>query len=122
MTARKVAGTPADPTIKPVDIIIGGKPYALCFDLDSLAEGERAMNREGVECNLLAALPNLTNLSNVRIIFACAIRRFHPEMSFQKAVALVKLDNVYVIANKIAEAWQAAMPEPEPVPEEAVTE
>ena len=120
---RKVAGTPADPTLPKTPITIDGVEYNLCFDLGALAEAEAALNREGHSVNLLAALPNI-NLSNTRLIFACAIRKFHPLLAFDEAVALVTLGNVYAVATTIVEAWQAAMPEPEPepVPTEAVAE
>jgi hypothetical protein len=120
MKTRKVAGTPADPTLPKTPITIGGTTYDLCFDLGALAEAEQALNREGHNVNLLAALP-VMNLANVRVIFAAAIRKFHPEITFEQAMAMITLQNVYLIANAVSEAWQAALPEPEPVPTEAVT-
>lgn len=121
MKTRKIAGTSADPTLPKTPIEIDGKTYDLCFDLGALAEAEQAINREGHQVNLLAALPVL-NLTNVRLIFAAALRKFHPEVGYDEAVSMVTLANVYAIASVIAEAWKAALPEPEPVPTEAAAE
>lgn len=121
MKQRKVAGTAIDPTLPKTPIEINGKTYDLCFDLGALAEAEQALNREGHHVNLLAALPVL-NLTNVRVIFAAAIRKFHPEISYDEAVGMITFLNLYAIANIIAEAWKAALPEPEPVPVEAAAE
>jgi hypothetical protein len=121
MKTRKVAGTPADATLPKTPITLDGVTYDLCFDLGALAEAEQALSRAGHACNLLYALPNL-NLANVRVIFAAAIRKFHPEVSFEQAMGMITLQNVYLIANAVSEAWTAALPEPEPVPTEAVAE
>jgi hypothetical protein len=56
------------------------------------------------------------------VIFGAALRAFHPEITFEQAMALITLQNVYLIANAVSEAWTAALPEPEPVPTEAVAE
>ena len=112
MSRHKVAGTPADPTLPKTPVTIDGKEYNLCFDLGALAVAEAALNAEGHNVNLLAALPQL-NLANTRVIFAAALRTFHPNISFDDAVKMVSFANVYTIANAIAEAWQSALPGPE---------
>jgi len=110
MKTRKIAGTPADPTLPKTSITIDGTDYDLCFDLGALAEAEAALNAEGRDVNLLAALPTL-NLSNTRLIFAAALRTFHPRISYDEAVSMVTLANVYLIAQAIQDAWKAALPE-----------
>jgi hypothetical protein len=113
MKTRKVADTTADPTLPKTPVTVGGKTYNLCLDLGALAEAEAALIAEGHhEVNLLYALPN-QNLSNTRIIFAAALRKFHPEISFDDAKKLLTFDGLYTVAVKIQEAWQAAIPEPE---------
>ena len=102
----------ANPTLPKSTITIGGVEYSLCFDFAALAEAESAFTRAGHEVNLLAALPQL-NLSNTRIIFACALHAFHPEVGYEQALAMVTFQNVYIIAAAIADAWQKALPEPE---------
>jgi hypothetical protein len=114
---RKVSGSIADPTLPKTPIQINGVPYNLCFDLGALAEAEASLNAEGHQVNLLAALPVL-NLSHVRLIFAAALHKFHPEISFDQASNMVTLANVFAIANTIAEAWKAALPEHEKTGEE----
>ena len=110
--SKKVSGTVLDPTLPKTPITIDGTEYNLCFDLGALATAEADINAAGHEVNLLAALPQL-NLANTRVIFAAALRTFHPDISFDHAVKMVSFANVYTIANAIAEAWQSALPEPE---------
>src|SRR5579875_2429828 len=112
---KQIAGTTIDPTLPTTPITIEGTTYHLCFDLGALAEAEQALNREGHQVNLLAALPHLT-LANVRIIFAAAIRKYHPEIGYHQAISMVTLANVYAIATAIAAAWTEAVPEPEEEP------
>lgn len=112
---RKIAGTVADPTLPKSPVTVGGKSYNLCFDLGALAEAETAINAELIRAgrtdlvNLLYALPNQT-LANTRIIFAAAVRTFHPEISFDAARKLISLDDLYSVALAIREAWDASKP------------
>jgi hypothetical protein len=90
----------------------------LCFDLGALAEAETAINAEltregrGDSVNLLYALP-AQNLASTRIIFAAAVRTFHPELSFEYARQLPTLEDLYTVAVKVREAWAQSRVEPE---------
>jgi hypothetical protein len=112
---RKIAGTIADPTLPKTPITIGDTTYNLCFDLGALAEAELAINTELVlagrpeRVNLLNALP-IQNLINTRLCFAAAIRTFHPEISFERALAMLNLGNVYDVRELVSEAWRAVQP------------
>lgn len=113
MKQRKIAGTIADATLPKTPIEIGGVTYQLCFDLGALAEAETAINAElgaggrSDFVNLLFALP-AQNLANTRIVFAAAVRTFHPELSFDAARNLVQLPDLYAVALKVREAWNAS--------------
>jgi hypothetical protein len=115
---RKIAGTKADPTLPKTPIVIGGKTYNLCFDLGALAEAETSINaelaadRRSERVNLLAAMP-VQNLRNTRILFAAAVRTFHPQLSFDEALALPRLNNMYEVGTMLIEAWTAAMVDPD---------
>lgn len=110
---RKIAGTVADPTLPKTPVTIGGKTYNLCFDLGALAEAEAAMNEHvkkagGSEfANLLSNLYPL-NLANTRILFAAGVRKFHPEIGFDEAMALLNPANILVAATAVAMAYAAA--------------
>lgn len=112
MAKRHIANTPADPTLPSTPIEINGVTYHLCFDFGALAEAEADFNRQGHRVNLLTALPEL-NLVNTRILFAASVHKYHPELRFEQAIALVTFRNVYAVVQKISEAWNEAMPEPE---------
>lgn len=118
---RKIAGTASDPTLPKTPVEIGGKTYNLCFDLGALAEAETAINAELARAgrtdfvNLLFALPRL-NLANVRTIFAAAVRKFHPKLSFDEACAMVDLNSAWDIATAVKGAWEAAQPAAEADP------
>lgn len=117
--ARKISGTQTDPTMPKTPITIDGKEYNLCFDFGALAEAESALTAEGHNVNLLAALPQF-NLSNTRIVFAAALRTFHPEIGYEQAFGMVNFGNVYTIAGVIADAWEASLPKPESKPGNAL--
>jgi len=116
MKKRKIANTVADSTLPKTPITIGGKTYNLCFDLGALSEAETLINAELIRANrsdlinLLFALP-VQNLANTRKIFACGIRTFHPELSYEEALKLLTVDALYEAATAIRLAWTAANPE-----------
>lgn len=116
---RSVAATAVDPTLPKTPVKIGAKTYDLCFDLGALAEAETAFRQQGIEVNLLEALPGYT-LAHVRTLFPCALRTFHPEISFSDAQKMVTMPVLYVVAAAIGAAWKASLPESEPRPEEPV--
>lgn len=120
---REIAGTPADPTLPKTPVEVGGKTYNLCFDLGALAEAEQAINAELYRAgrkdyvNLLSALPQ-QNLACTRIVFAAAVRKFHPELGFEAALELVGINDLLTIALAIKDAWEASTPLPaaNPIP------
>jgi hypothetical protein len=118
---KKIAHTPADPTLQKIPFEIAGTTYSLCFDYGALAEAEAALNLEGHNVNLLMALP-IPTLSTIRPLFAAALRTFHSEVSFEDATAMVTLANATLIGNLVVNAWISSRAEPEPVPTSAVPE
>lgn len=115
MAKRKIANTLADPTQATTQIKIKGKEYTLCFDMGALAEAEMHFRRAGDEVNLLAAFPEVS-LSSILIIFPCAIHKFHPDLSYKEAQAVIgkSLPAIYAVAPFIMEAWKDAMPDVDP--------
>jgi hypothetical protein len=109
---REIAHTVADPTLETTEVEIKGKKYTLCFDLGAIAEAEFHFMKQGKEVNLLAAFPNMS-LWAVRMIFPCAIHRFHPELTFEAAQKLVTLPVLYAVWPFINLAWKQSIPEPE---------
>lgn len=109
---RKVANTVADPTLPKTPIEIGGKTYFLCFDLGALAEAEQHFMRQGLDVNLMRALPG-ANLNSIRVLFPCALHKFHPEILFADAQAMITILNVYKVGETIQDAWNSAVPETE---------
>jgi hypothetical protein len=110
-----VANTPVDPTLPNVPVEIGGVTYKLCFDFAALAEAESHFIKQGHKINLLRELP-AENLSSTRIIFACAIHKFQPELSYEDALNLVTLPVLYLVAMAVNNAWKESLPEPAPEP------
>lgn len=96
----------SDPTVQYIPITLGDTTYQLAFDLGSLADAEAAINKEGGNVNLLRALDfsNLT-LSAVQVLFACSIRKAHPEITFNDAKALVTMKTLYPIADVLYRTW-----------------
>jgi hypothetical protein len=118
MTVRNIANTAADATLPKTPVNVAGQEYNLCFDLGALAEAETAINAEIGRAgrrdfvNLLVALP-VQNLASTRIVFAAAVRTFHPELTFDQALALVGINDVLTIAIAIRDAWEKAQPAPD---------
>jgi hypothetical protein len=110
---RKFKDTPADPMLPKTPIEIDGKTYFMCFDYRALREAEGAFRAEGHNANLLVSFREFS-FDSVSLVFPCAVRRFHPELSWDQAQALVNLGNVFDIGNAIAAAWMAAMPKEKP--------
>lgn len=112
--SRKVANTVADPTLGTAELEVRGKKFTLCFDMGALAEAELHFRRAGVEINILNTLP-VPGLSTVLIMFPCAVHKFHPELSFEAAQALIRKDirAIYAVNTLLALAWREAMPEPD---------
>ncbi|HEV2463546.1 MAG TPA: hypothetical protein VGT04_07065 [Acidobacteriaceae bacterium] len=111
MKSREIANTKKDATLPRTPVMIGGKSYDLCFDLGALSEAETELRRQGHDVNLLAALPT-QNLANTRVIFAAAVRAFHPELGFEEAQKMLTIGDLYNVADAIFAAWSAAMPTP----------
>jgi hypothetical protein len=114
---RKIAGTPADPSLPKTPVTIAGTVYQLCFDLGALAEAETSINAELARLrppqhlNLLIALP-AQDLASVRVTFAAAVRKFHPELGFDEAMRLLTLDCIHDVALAVRGAWEKSAPEP----------
>jgi hypothetical protein len=62
--------------------------------------------------NLLVSLSEL-NLRNVRVLFAAAVRTFHPELGFEEAQELLALADIFRVVGAIELSWSASVPEPE---------
>jgi hypothetical protein len=114
--ARKIANTVADATLPKTPVTLDGKTYNLCLDFGALSEAETAINRELARAgsdqrvNLLAATVE-ENLANTGILFAAALRKYHPEISYKDALALINKENVFIVVFGIREAWNAAVSE-----------
>lgn len=119
MQKRQIAGTIADATLPRTPVTVQGREYNLCFDLGALAEAESIINAEFAKAkmpervNLLLALTDL-NLKNTRIVFAAAIRTFHPDLSFEEALELPGLADLFRVISAIEAAWSASTAETAP--------
>lgn len=113
MATREIAGTSRDATLPRTPITIRGREYNLCFDLGALSEAETAINAEFAKAklpervNLLLAISN-PNLANTRIMFAAAVRTFHPELSFEEARELLRIGDVFDVMTAVSAAWAAS--------------
>jgi hypothetical protein len=107
--ARKFSGTAADPTLVKTPVTLDGVEYNLCFDYKALAQAEAAFKKEGYYPNLLVNMYDFS-LESVLLVFPCAVRKFHPELGWEGAQALVTLATANIIADAIANAWIDSQP------------
>lgn len=101
-----------DPTLLTSKVTIRGVEYTLCWDLGALARGEHELRMAGHDVSLLKSLPAAT-LEDVLVLFAVAIRRFHPEIPYARALKIPTLPSVYAVRLAITEAWARSLAEPE---------
>lgn len=115
MSKRKSEIDPivTDPTVPVPTVTLKGVEYKLALDFASLAQAESTFNRQGHNVNILLALPSL-NLNSVRILWPCAIHKYHPEVSFEQAQDMVDITSIGAIVPVIGDVWNASLPEPEP--------
>lgn len=109
---NEIVAVNEDPTLPTQEVKIGGKTYTLCFDLRSLARAERELRAAGNDVNLFYALPGRT-LDNILTLFACSIRRFHPEIGYDDACALLTPLDVYTVGDAINKLWEESVPKPD---------
>lgn len=104
----------ADPTLRVAEVTVKGRKLTLCFDLRELARAEAELKRAGhAEVDLFRSLP-VDTVESVFIVFACAVRRFHPEIGFDEAVSMLNFSDIYNVRQEVVNAWAASMPDPEP--------
>lgn len=101
-----------DPMLLTSTVDIKGKTYTLCFDTRALMKAEHDLREQGHDVNLQRSLPVLT-LENTVIVFAAAVRRFHPEITFEAAIDLVTMRYFMAVGNAVLEAWNKCLAEPE---------
>lgn len=113
---REIANTPLDPTAPHASVTIDGKEYRLCFDFAALAEARAYFRKQGRnDVNLLRALMSV-DADSVWIVFPCAIHKFHPEISYEDAQAMLTIPVAFVVADAIIQAWNLSVPEPKEAP------
>jgi hypothetical protein len=118
MSKKRTATAPlVDPTLPTFPVEIDGKTYTLCLDFSTLAQAERELQRQGHDICILRHMPSLS-FELVKAFFVCGVHRFHPDLAFEDAEKLVRLDTVWLIAKCIDIAYAMAMPPKEDTPGE----
>jgi hypothetical protein len=108
----EVAGNPElDSTLPDVTLELGGKTYHLLFTFAALSIAEKKLQQQGIRIGLLVAR-NVAfwDASNLPYILFAALVTHHPKMTFDEVSALVDFESCELIADKLMEAYQAAMP------------
>jgi len=98
-----------DPLLPRTPIEIDGKTYDLCFTIGALAEAKSRLRKAGVEINLLQSI-NFSDMDADVIppLFFAALLPFQPEMTQEKAYALVTLQTIVPIYQALANAYLRA--------------
>lgn len=112
---RSVAGTPADPTLQFVPITIKGKTFDLCYDFNAVAEAEKLCG-----ANLLQGIGGVIlhtmTAAQFRGLFYAALIKAQPKMTIEAAGALMDMETMPEIREKLLEAYGVSMPEKTPDP------
>lgn len=111
---KSVAGSVADPTLKFAKLKLGGEEYSLCYSFNAIAEAERVAG-----CNLLIALEGLQNLSAIQLrgLLYAALTKAHPDISIERAGALIGIKSLGPITTALASAYSLSMEDPANPPE-----
>lgn len=113
MENQRIGSLPKTP------VAIEGVTYNLCGDFAALAEAEAFFSMTGNQVNLADAIFNVSKdaLGAVRQIFPCALRTFHPEISYAAAQAMIDrmaaLDDPAVVQAVASRIWPAKTEETE---------
>jgi hypothetical protein len=108
------------PTIKPVELSLGGQEYQLVFTFGALAHAQTKLRKLGIEANLLHALDlsNLTPDQVAPLLYAAAITH-HPKTDYAQLESLVTMQTYGPILNAVVEAYIASIADPTPKEEQA---
>jgi len=92
-----------------VRVQIGGADYQLSLDLGELARAELWYRSQGSPCNLVTALPVMTERAIAAIeVFSCSLHARHPEIN---PIHLIAQGNLQKIAETLNQSWPAASSE-----------
>jgi hypothetical protein len=101
-----------NPTLPFTEITIEGKTYKMVFQHAALALAEDKLRAKGHDVNLLGVYMQRT-FSNVRVLFACSLIAYQPDIDFEKVQDLVDHENIIEILAAVSGAWTKSMAPPD---------
>jgi hypothetical protein len=105
----EVAGVPGlDPTLPDVSLVIDGRKYQLCFDLNALVLIQKKIGK-----NILIEQVSLTEPETMRTVLWGALLRESPDLTEEQAGALVTTANWGATVKATLAALGASQAEPE---------
>ena len=80
MESKRIAHLPVTP------VVFEGVSYNLCSSFEELIRAQEFFNSHGYQLDLAASIFNAKNpqsaLAGLRVLLPCALRTFHPELSY----------------------------------------
>lgn len=103
----------ANPALPSALLELDGFAYQLVYDYRAIAEAEAACNQGKPHAERVNLLMGFTGATAATLpgLFWAALRRHHPKITLEDAIDLIRPDNVYRIANAVAECYDLAQPE-----------
>jgi hypothetical protein len=101
-----------DPTLPTSVVTVEGVEYKLCLDFGALIDSEEELIAAGHDVSLMFAL-NAQTASSLRIFFAIAMQRFHPDIPFEAAKKLFVLSAMNSVQVAVLKLYEMSMPQPE---------
>ena len=106
---KKLNRPAPDPVTDAATLEIDGRKYRLVYDFNAIADAEVSAG-----CNLLhgmtATMVNRMSAGQLRGLFFAALRRAHPTITMAAAAALVRLDTMPSIVEKLCECYALSFP------------
>jgi hypothetical protein len=120
MATKRSKDSFVNPTIPDVSIQADGETYRLCFDFQALATAKAELKARGVEVNVLRSINfGALDVDTLPALFYASAMRYQPDLSWERAQAIVNIRTAGNISVGLYAAWRAAMVRPSQNPPRA---
>lgn len=104
------------PAIQPgVSLELDGKHYELVFTFGAIRSAMNLLHKQGVQTRMLSTFSaGKIDADTLPELFYAALHTYHPEVTWEKVAGMITLRNYQIITAAVAEAYLAALKDPEP--------
>lgn len=112
-----------NPVIDTAVIEIDGERFELCFDFGAMARVKAELREHGIRMNLLRSLDlGELDVDTLPVLFFATARARHPDLTWERAQALVTVRTAAGLIDALVQAYKVAMEPAKADPPLAATE